>query len=216
MKKQYAVFVLGKFGSSVAVTLEKLGCEVIAIDIAEEKVQEIADQVSYAMRADLHDTGVIQSLGLRNLDGAVVAIADNMESSIMATILSKEAGIPYVLAKAQDELHASILKRVGADAIVFPEMEMGRRVAKNLVSTNFADWIELSPDYSIVETRVPEKWIGKTLRELRIRERYGFNVVGIKKDEKVDVNVRPEMPLEEGTIMIFIGSNEMLNKYKGE
>ena len=108
MKKQYAVFGLGKFGSSVAVTLEKLGCEVIAVDIAEEKVQEIADQVSYAMRADLHDTGVIQSLGLRNLDGAVVAIADNMESSIMATILSKEAGIPYVLAKAQDELHASI------------------------------------------------------------------------------------------------------------
>lgn len=93
---------------------------------------------------------------------------------------------------------------------------MGRRVAKNLVSTNFADWIELSPDYSIVETRVPEKWIGKTLRELRIRERYGFNVVGIKKDEEVDVNVRPEMPLEEGTILIFIGSNEMLNKYKGE
>lgn len=111
MKKQYAVFGLGKFGSSVAVTLEKLGCEVIAVDIAEEKVQEIADQVSYAMRADLHDTGVIQSLGLRNLDGAVVAIADNMESSIMATILSKEAGIPYVLAKAQDELHASILKK---------------------------------------------------------------------------------------------------------
>ena len=188
----------------------------IAVDLAEEKVQDIADQVSYAMRADLHDTGVIQSLGLRNLDGAVVAIADNMESSIMATILSKEAGIPYVLAKAQDELHASILRRVGADAIVFPEMEMGRRVAKNLVSTNFADWIELSPDYSIVETRVPEKWIGKTLRELRIRERYGFNVVGIKKNEKVDVNVGPEKPLEEGSIMIFIGSNEMLNKYKGE
>lgn len=216
MKKQYAVFGLGKFGSSVAVTLEKLGCEVIAVDIVEEKVQDIADQVSYAMRADLHDTGVIQSLGLRNLDGAVVAISDNMESSIMATILSKEAGIPYVLAKAQDDLHASILKKVGADAVIFPEKEMGRRVAKSLISTNFADWIELSPDYSMVETGIPAKWVGKTLRELRIRERYGFNVVGIKKGEKVDVNVGPEKPLEEGSIMIFIGSNEMLNKFKGE
>lgn len=216
MKKQYAVFGLGKFGSSVAVTLEKLGCEVIAVDIVEEKVQDIADQVSYAMRADLHDTGVVQSLGLRNLDGAVVAISDNMESSIMATILSKEAGIPYVLAKAQDDLHASILKKVGADAVIFPEKEMGRRVAKSLMSTNFADWIELSPDYSMVETGIPSNWVGKTLRELRIRERYGFNVVGIKKGEKVDVNVSAEKPLEEGSIMIFIGSNEMLNKFKGE
>lgn len=216
MKKQYAVFGLGKFGSSVAVTLEKLGCEVIAVDIVEEKVQDIADQVSYAMRADLHDTGVVQSLGLRNLDGAVVAISDNMESSIMATILSKEAGIPYVLAKAQDDLHASILKKVGADAVIFPEKEMGRRVAKSLMSTNFADWIELSPDYSMVETGIPSNWVGKNLRELRIRERYGFNVVGIKKGEKVDVNVSAEKPLEEGSIMIFIGSNEMLNKFKGE
>ena len=148
---------------------------------------------------------------------AVVAIADNMESSIMATILSKEAGIPYVLAKAQDELHASILKRVGADAIVFSgDGDWEEEFAKKSCLHKFCRLDRAITDYSIVETRVPEKWIGKTLRELRIRERYGFNVVGIKKDEEVDVNVRPEMPLEEGTILIFIGSNEMLNKYKGE
>lgn len=214
MKKQYAVFGLGSFGHSVALTLENLGCDVVVVDNSMEKIQEIADKVSYAMRANIEETEVMNSLGARNLDGAIVAISEHMEASIMATILAKEIGIPYVLAKAQNELHATILKKVGADAIVYPEREMGGRIAKSLVSTNFADWIELSTDYSLVETEMPESWSGKSLVELNIREKYGVNVVGVVQEERVEININPTVPLPEKGIVILIGSNKALQKFK--
>ena len=178
MRKQYAVFGLGNFGKHLALGLENLGCEVVVVDNSMEKIQEIADKVSYAMCANIEDPEVIKSLGARNLDGAVIAISENFGTSIMATIMAKEIGIPYVLAKAQSSLHATVLKKVGADAVVHPEKEMGRRIARTMVSGNFADWIELSPDYSLVETEIPDEWIGKRLVDLQIREKYGINVVG--------------------------------------
>ena len=130
MKKQYAVLGLGNFGVSVALSLQQLGCEVIAVDEDMEKVQEISDHVSYAMRADIGEPSLMKSLGARNLDGLIVAISENMEANIMATLLAKEEGVPYVLAKAQHEHHAAILRKIGADAVVHPEWEMGSRVAK--------------------------------------------------------------------------------------
>lgn len=169
MKKQFAVFGLGSFGESVAVTLQQLGCEVVAVDNHMEHVQEISEQVSYAIKADAGDPEVIKSLGTRNLDGVVVAVADDMEASVMATLVSKEIGVPYVIAKAKNELHATILKKIGADAVIFPEMEMGVRVAKTLMSSNFADWIALSPDYSIIEIATPKEWVGKSLQQLDVR-----------------------------------------------
>lgn len=214
MKKQYAVFGLGSFGRSVALTLENLGCDVVVVDNSMEKIQDIADKVSYAMRANIEEPEVMDSLGARNLDGAIVAISENMEASIMATILAKEIGIPYVLAKAQSDLHATILKKVGADAIVHPEREMGGRIAKSLVSTNFADWIELSPEYSLVETEIPELWVGKSLAELNIREKYEVNVVGVIKEDQVEININPTVPLPEKGIIILIGSNKALQKFK--
>lgn len=216
MKKQYAVFGLGKFGESIALELENLGCEVVAVDKSMEKVQEISESVSYAMCANVEEPEVIKSLGARNLDGAVVAVAEDMETSIMATILSKEIGIPYVLAKAQNDLHATILRKVGADAILYPEKEMGRRVARNLMSGNFADWIELSPDYSIVELEIPESWIGKRLVDLQVREKFGINVVGIVEKGVMDVAVNPENILKEKSIIIVVGSNESLQNFKKE
>ena len=170
MKKQYAVFGLGSFGESVAIELQKLGCEVVAIDANMERVEAIANQVSYAMKADIEDADFIRSLGTRNLDGVVVAASDNMEASIMATLVCKEIGVPYVMAKAKNELHATVLEKIGADSVIFPEKEMGMRVARNLMSANFTDWISLSPDYSLVETEVPEKWVGRTLLELDGRQ----------------------------------------------
>ena len=173
MKKQYAVFGLGSFGESVAIELQKLGCEVVAIDANMERVEAIANQVSYAMKADIEDADFIRSLGTRNLDGVVVAASDNMEASIMATLVCKEIGVPYVMAKAKNELHATVLEKIGADSVIFPEKEMGMRVARNLMSANFTDWIALSPHYSLVETEVPEKWVGRTLLELDVRKTYG-------------------------------------------
>lgn len=213
MKKQYVILGLGNFGKSLALSLENLGCDVIVIDNSAEKIQDIADDVSYAMKADFEDPEVLKTIGARNLDGAIVAVSENLEASILATLLAKEAGIPYVLAKANGELHASILKKVGADAIVYPEIEMGERVAKNLVSTSFADWIELSPDYSMVEVEIPEAWKGRTLAELGIREKHGVNVVGVIIDEEVRVAINPEKPLPEHGTIIVIGANKALQKF---
>ena len=193
MKKQFAVFGLGSFGRSVALTLENLGCDVVVVDKSYEKIQEISDMVSYAMRADVSDPDALHALGGRNLDGAVVAVSENLEASIMATIISKEMGIPYVLAKAKDD--------------------MGERVAKSLMSTAFTDWIELSSEYSMAEVAIPEKWVGKSLSELKIREQYGINAVGIIQGEKVEVTLDPYAPLQKDAILILIGATAVLEKF---
>lgn len=213
MNRQFAVLGLGSFGWSVAVTLEKMGCDVLAVDDSFEKIQEISEQVSYAVKADVSDPEALQALGGRNLDGAVVAVSENFEASIMATMICKEMGIPKVLAKAKDTLQGTILKKVGADAVVYPEIEMGSRVAKNLVAREFTDWIELSDDYSLVEAAVPKSWVGKCLAELKVRERFDVNVVGIILDGEVDVNFDPQKPLPSDGIMILIGANDILEKF---
>ena len=214
MRKQFAVFGLGSFGKSVALTLESFGCDVIVVDNSYEKVQEISDSVAYAIRADASDPDAMKELGGRNLDAAIVAISEDMEAGIMATIISKEMGIPYVLAKAKNDLQGTILKKVGADEVVFPERDMGCRVAKNLVSAAFTDWIELSPEYSLTEKLIPKQWVGKSLVELKIREKYGMNVVGLMKDGHVDVTFNPRNPLPEDCILIIIGANSVLEKFE--
>ncbi len=213
MRKQYAVFGLGSFGESVAVTLQELGCEVVVVDNHMERIEDISPYVSYAVQADIEDPEVIRSLGARNLDGVIVAVADDMEASIMATLVTKEIGVPYVLAKAKNELHAKVLKKIGADSIIFPEKEIGQSVARNLVSGEFVDWISLSPDYSITEIQVPEKWIGKSLSEIDVRRTRDVNVVGVRIGEKIQVTIDPEEPLQKEMMLIMIGSNEALEKF---
>lgn len=212
MKKQYAVFGLGSFGESVAVTLQNLGCEVVVVDNRMERIQEISEHVSYAIQADMQDPEVIRSLGARNLDGVIIAVSEDMEASVMATIISKELGVPYVLAKGRNEIHAKILRKIGADAVVFPERETGERIAKNLVSTNFADWIALSPEYSMIEIAVPKAWVGKSLSELDVRRSHDVSVVGIAYGDKVEVNPDPQKPLEADKIVILVGNNKSLEE----
>ena len=211
MKKQFAVFGLGSFGMSVAVTLQKLGCEVVAVDEDMDRVEEAADKVSFAMAADVGDPEVIEAMGARNLDGVVVAVS-GMEASILATMVSKEIGVPYVIAKARNDLHEKVLKKVGADVVIFPEREMGMRIARSMVSKNFADWIALSDEYSMIETAVPQKWVGKTLLDLDVRKNYDVSVVGIKRNGEFEVSPDPGKTLEEGMLMILIGSNRALEK----
>ena len=213
MEKQYAVLGLGSFGESVALTLENMGCDVLVMDDSYEKIQDISDKVSYAMKADISDPDALQALGGKNLDGVVVAVSENLEAGIMATMLCKEMGIPLVVAKAKNKLQGAILQRVGADRIVYPEIEMGSRVAKSLVSRELMDWIELSNDYSMVEIAVPDKWVGRTLVDINVRERLGINVVGIIINGKIDVTLDPQKPLPEGGILIVIGANDVLEKF---
>lgn len=213
MEKQFAVLGMGSFGESVALTLENMGCDVLVMDDSYEKIQDISDKVSYAMKADISDPDALQALGGKNLDGVVVAVSENLEAGIMATMLCKEMGIPLVVAKAKNKLQGAILKRVGADRIVYPEIEMGSRVAKSLVSREFMDWIELSNDYSMVEIAVPDKWAGQSLAEVNARERLGINVVGIIVNGKIDVTPDPQKPLPEGGILIVIGANDVLERF---
>ena len=214
MGKQVAVFGLGSFGKSVALTLQSVGCDVIAVDNCYEKIQDIADSVSYAMCGDVTEPEFMKTIGARNLDGAVIAISENLEAAIMATMLSKEMGIPYVLAKAMDELQGKILEKIGAESIVYPEIDMGERVAKKLMSTEFVDWIELSPDYSLTEKLIPKQWEGKSLAELRVREKFGINVIGILKEDKMDMALDPSKPLQADDMLFIIGKNSDLEKFK--
>ena len=209
MRKQFAVLGLGSFGRSVALTLESMGCDVIVVDKSQETIQEISDRVTYAITADIT---ALSALGTRNLDGAIIGVAENLEAGIMATLLCKEIGIPMVVAKAKNKLQGTILKKVGADTVVYPEIEMGSRVAKSLLATEFTDWIELSNDYSMVEIAVPKPWINHSMAELGIRTKYGVTVVGIMQNGNVNVEIDPQMPLPENALLILVGANKVLEK----
>ena len=208
--KSILLIGLGRFGRHIAIKLDELNHQVMALDKNESRVEAVLPYVRSAQIGDASNEDFIRSLGTRNLDGVVVAASDNMEASIMATLVCKEIGVPYVMAKAKNELHATVLEKIGADSVIFPEKEMGMRVARNLMSANFTDWISLSPDYSLVETEVPEKWVGRTLLELDVRKSYDVIVVGIKMGDKVEVNPDPKEQLKEGNVLILIGSNQAL------
>lgn len=210
--KQFVVIGCGRFGTSVAKTLYNQGHDVLAIDSDEEIVQEISDSVTYAAQADVEDEGALKSLGIRNFDVAVISIGSNIQASIMATLIVKEMGVKTVIAKAQNNVHAKVLYKIGADKVVFPERDMGVRVAHNLVSANILDYIELSPDYSIVEIAAIDEWENKTLKELRLPTKYGINIMAIKQTDSMNVSPKADDIIKSGDILIVLGSNQDLNK----
>lgn len=211
-KKEYGVLGLGKFGMAVAKTLAENGNSVIVVDSDQERVDEIADSVTCAMVADIADPHVLDGLGLHNLDCVIIGVSTNMQISIMATLLVKEKGAPFVVVKAENEIHKHILEKIGADKIVFPEGEMGVRLARNLMGGAFVDLVELSSEFSMVEMPVPIMWIGKSLRDLDIRSTYGLNIIGIKTGEKLEVNLDPNIPLNGDMELVLVGKNSDLKK----
>ncbi|MCI8643189.1 MAG: TrkA family potassium uptake protein [Lachnospiraceae bacterium] len=211
-KKEYIVIGLGQFGMSIAQTLMQNDCEVLVLDINEKRTRAIADSVTCAVTGNVMDAELLAGLGIRNFDGAVIAIGENMEASIMATMVVNELGVPHILAKAQSELHAKILRKVGADRVVLPEWEMGIRYANNMVHDNFFDAVELSPDISMMEINVRREWEGKSLKQLNMRAKYKINVIGIKSEDGFDVNPDPDEPLNANSKLVSIGRNEVLNK----
>ncbi len=210
--KNYVVIGCGRFGSSVAKTLYNLGHEVLAIDKNEENVQNIAEKVTHAVEADCTDENVLKSLGIRNFDVAVISIGSDIQSSIMTTLICKELGVPYVLCKAQNELQAKVLYKIGADRVVFPERDMGIKVAHNLVSQNVLEYIELDPNYSIAEIVTPLKWVGKNMKELNLRVSYGINVMAVKNGKHISLSPEADSVLKEGDILVVIGRNEQISK----
>ena len=214
INRTYAVLGLGRYGRAVAEELVKSGAEVIAIDENEEYVNDASAVIPICKCADITDSEVIEKLGIANVDVVIVAMAGNLEASVMAVTLCKEVGVPTVIAKSSNELHQKILSRVGADRVVFPEKESGTRLAKNILSSGFADLIELSEDISMVELEVKTEWEGKTLLQLDLRKKYSMNVVAIRKGEAVVTDIDPQMPLEKEMKLIVIAKVEKLNKFK--
>ena len=213
-KKTYAVFGLGRYGIAVARELVENGMEVIAVDTDEKIVNDAAAYLPVCKCADVTDAEVVSRLGIGNIDTVIVCMASSLEASVMAVALCKEAGVKTVIAKCSNEMQQKILLLVGADQVVFPENESGVRLAKNLLSSGYIDVISLSKDASIVEIDVKEEWCGKNLIELNLRKKYGFNIIAIKKDEKVNVNVNPEQVLDSESSLIVIANTAKLGKLK--
>ncbi|EJT6163919.1 TPA: potassium channel family protein [Clostridium perfringens] len=214
--KQFVIIGLGRFGASVAKTLYALGHDVLAIDSNEDLVQEISDSVTHAVQMDATDENALRTLGLRNFDVAVVTIGANIQASVMATLLVKDMGIKYIIAKGNSDLHAKVLYKIGADRVILPEKDMGVRVAHNLVSSSILDYIELSPDYSIIEIESPKEWYGKSMKELSLRSKYGINVMAIKKNNEVNISPDADDVINKDDIVVAIGSAEDLTKLEGK
>lgn len=214
--KQFVIIGLGRFGSSVAKTLYALGHDVLAIDSNEDLVQEISDSVTHAVQMDATDENALRTLGLRNFDVAVVTIGANIQASVMATLLVKDMGIKYIIAKGNSDLHAKVLYKIGADRVILPEKDMGVRVAHNLVSSSILDYIELSPDYSIIEIESRKEWYGKSMKELSLRSKYGINVMAIKRNNEVNISPDADDVINKDDIVVAIGSAEDLTKLEGK
>ena len=214
MKKTYAVFGLGRYGIAVARELVHNGVEVIAVDMDERIVNAAADELPICKCADITDPEVIRQLGISNVDVVIIAMANNLEASVMAVTLCKEIGVKTVIAKSANEMHQMILNRVGADKVVFPENESGIRLAKNLLSSGFVDMVSLAKYVSMIELDVKPEWVGKNLIELNLRKKYSINVVAIRKGEAVSVDIDPHAPLQADDKLIVIANTEKLAKLK--
>lgn len=211
--KSFLVIGLGRFGAAVAQELSALGQEVLALDIDEENVQHIADQVTQAIQGDAQDEAVLRSVGARNFDCCVVAVGADMEASILITVMLKEMGAKYIVAKAMTPIHARVLERVGADRVVLPEIDMGQRLAQRLARTNVVDYIGVSDEFSIVEIHPPRSWVGNSLGKLGVRAKHQINVLAIRHGEggQVDVNPKPDKVIGPDDLLIVIGTNEQVN-----
>ncbi len=213
-KKTYAVLGLGRYGTAVAKELVKNGADVIAVDKNEQIVQDSSVYLPICKCADITDPEVISELGISNADVVIVAMASSLEGSILAITLCKEAGVKTVIAKCANETHRKILKRVGADTVVFPENESGTRLAKNLLTSGFTDILTLSDDLSLVELAARDEWVGKSLKELNLRKKYTVNVVAFRKNGKITAPVNPEELLDKDTEVIAIVNTAKLSKLK--
>ncbi|NLH44791.1 MAG: TrkA family potassium uptake protein [Acholeplasmataceae bacterium] len=206
-KKQYVVLGMGRFGISVARTLYSLGHDVLGIDKDEEIVQGLSNELTHIVAADVLDEDIYKTLGLRNFDVAVVAVRD-LEPSVMCTLMLKECGIPFIIAKASTSLHGRMLDKIGADKVIYPERDMGIRVGHNLADSNIVDYIELVDNLSIMEIGTPKTMVGKSLSEVELRRLYNVTVVALRRNGQILVNPDPNDKIKEGDIMVILGTRD--------
>lgn len=211
MKKQYAVIGLGRFGSSVARCLWKRGNEVLAIDLSEERIDDAKDFVTHSIIADSTEEESLKSVGIRNFDCVIVAIGNDLQASILTVLVLKEMGVQKVIAKALNKRHGQVLEKLGADWVIYPERDMGEKVAHQLMTPNVLNFIEVSKDYSIEEIIVPSNMAGKTLKEIDFRSRFNITIIAINSDGILNISPAAEQVIHEQDVLIVIGHNEDLN-----
>ncbi len=210
--RQFAVLGLGRFGSSLAETLHENGADVLAVDTDADIVDSIQGRVTHAVQADVTDPDALRQLGVQDFDAAVVTIGTDLKASSVVTMLLKDMGVPYVVAKAQDEMHGRMLKKLGADRIIFAERDMGRRVAHSLLSSKILDYIEVSDDFAIVEISPLASWVGRSLGELNLRRKPGINVIAIRSDSEIRVSLEPGTVIHADDRMLVVGEMAALKK----
>ncbi len=212
--RQFAVIGLGRFGRAVSMTLHNLGYEVLGVDSDERRVnQALNDEiVAHALTLDSTDANMLKDAGLFEFDTAIVAIGNFVQESVITTLNLKEGGVPHVVAKASSDIHGKLLKRVGADHVVYPEHEMGCELARSLTRPGILERFELDPDNSIVELVVPEEFDGKTIADLDLRKRFGLNLLAVCQDGKFEINPSPVSRLQKGWLMVVIGSNKCIDR----
>ena len=210
--KQFIVIGLGRFGSAVATTLVELGHEVLGVDNDEERVYALKDKITQAVQADINEEKVLKELGVKNFDAAVVSIATNLEASILVTMMLKEMGLKYIIAKAQNALHGKVLEKIGVDKVVFPERDMGIRIARRLITPNIKDYIELEPDYSVIEIETLPEFVDKTLSELDLRNKYEINVLAIKRDNSFNISPQAKDVIKKNDFLIVIGETKKITE----
>lgn len=214
MKKEFVVIGLGRFGGSIVRELVEQGMEVMAIDKFEDKIDEFSTIATHAVMADSTDEAALRSLGIRNFDHVIVAIGDDIQASILTTLMLKEIGVKKITVKAQNDYHEKVLERIGADKVVHPERDMGKRIAHNIVSNNVLDYLELSDEHSIVEIAANNVLIGNSIIELDIRAKYGINIVAIKRGDDIIVSPQANDVIRKGDILIVIGADNDINRFE--
>lgn len=211
--KEFAVLGLGRFGTAVAKALFEQGHFVLGVDSDEGKVAAISQCCSRAVRADVTDEEALRALAIWEYDAVVVAMG-NLQASLLTTILLKELGTKYVIAKAASDIHGKVLRKLGADRVVFPERDMGVRVARNLTAFRVIDHLEVSPEFSLVELTAGREMAGKTLRQLNLRARYGVNVLMIKKGQGATYLPLADEVVNEGDVLVVAGRNDALARFE--
>ncbi|WP_017470437.1 potassium channel family protein [Amphibacillus jilinensis] len=213
-QKQLAVIGLGQFGSGVSKSLLELGHDVLVIDRKERLVNDFSTIATHAVVADATDEGILKSLGLTNFDYVIVAIGEDIQASILTTLILKDLNIKNVWVKSINDYHTKILDKIGADLIIHPEKDIAKRFAQQVINGHLLDYIELSDEYSIVEIKAPDKMVGRSITTIDLRGKYGISLLGIKYDGQIDINPSPDYQLSEGNILIIIGSNKDIARFK--
>ena len=212
--KSIAVIGLGRFGTRIAKKLYAMNCEVLTIDIDNEKIQQIAEEVTQAVAADARDKDILRALGVQSCDIVIVAIGGDMSASVFVTMNLKELEVPYIVAKAQGPMHQRILEKLGADLVIIPEREMADRLAHKLVEPNILDFIEISEDYSLTEEQAPQVWYNKSIKELSVRARLGINIIAVKNGNDINIAPGADYVIREGDVVIIVGKYEALAKLR--